>query len=71
MKYEQKRKALKDLESNINKQISGMEREKAVLLEKYQNLEQSQKELMKNYEAEMLKFKETNEQLSRNMTLDK
>jgi hypothetical protein len=38
-KYEQKRKALKDLESNLNKQTSQMERERAVLLEKYQNLE--------------------------------
>jgi hypothetical protein len=38
-KYDQKRKALKDLESNINKQTSTMERERAVLLEKYQNLE--------------------------------
>lgn len=34
-KYDQKRKALKDLEVNVNKQISQMEREKAVLLEKY------------------------------------
>lgn len=34
-KYEQKRKALKDLESSINKQTSQMEREKAVLLERY------------------------------------
>ena len=33
-KYESKRKALKDLESSINKQTSSMEREKAVLLEK-------------------------------------
>ena len=40
LKYEQKRKALKDLESNLNKQTSQMERERAVLLEKYQNLEQ-------------------------------
>lgn len=31
LKYEQKRKALKDLESNINKQMGQMEREKAVL----------------------------------------
>jgi len=38
-KYDLKRKALKDLESNINKQTSQNERERAVLLEKYQNLE--------------------------------
>ena len=35
VKYEQKRKALKDLESSINKQTSQMEREKAVMLERY------------------------------------
>ena len=31
---------MKDLESNLNKQTSAMERERAVLIEKYQNLEQ-------------------------------
>lgn len=35
IKYEQKRKALKDLESHLNKQTSQMERDRAVLLEKY------------------------------------
>jgi hypothetical protein len=30
-----------------------MEREKAVLLEKYQNLETLQKDLIKNYESEI------------------
>ena len=33
-KYDQKRKALKDLEGNLNKQTSQMERERAVLQEK-------------------------------------
>ena len=61
MKYEQKRKALKDLESNINKQLAQMDREKAVLTEKYQNLETQQKELIKTYETEMIKLRETNE----------
>ena len=60
-KYETKRKALKDLESSINKQTSQMEREKAVMLERYQNLETQQNELIKNYESEMLKLRESNE----------
>lgn len=64
MKYDQKRKAMKDLETSINKQISQNEREKAVLVEKFQNLEQSQKTLIKNYEQEMAKLKEANEQLT-------
>lgn len=33
-KYEQKRKALRELEATINRQTSQMEREKAVLVEK-------------------------------------
>lgn len=35
-----------------------MEREKAVLLEKYQNLEVQQKELIKSQEQEIHKLKE-------------
>lgn len=71
VKYDQKRKALKDLESNINKQTSQMEREKAVLLEKYQNLESQQKDLIKNYEVEITKLRESNEQLTMALQGDK
>lgn len=70
-KYEQKRKALKDLESSINKQTSSMEREKAVLLERYQNLEAQQNELIKNYDIEITKLRETNEQLNMALSSDK
>lgn len=70
-KYETKRKALKDLESSINKQTSQMEREKAVMLERYQNLETQQNELIKNYESEMLKLRESNEQLTMALSSDK
>jgi hypothetical protein len=38
-KYEQKRKALKELEKNIQLSQSQAEREKAVQMEKYENLE--------------------------------
>lgn len=34
-KYEVKRKALKDMESSMTKQITSMERERAVMIEKY------------------------------------
>lgn len=61
LKYEQKRKALKDLESQINKQSSQSDREKAVLQEKLQNLENQQKDLVKNYESENTKLREVNE----------
>ena len=60
-KYEQKRKALKDLEGNFHKQMSQMEREKAVLIEKYQTLESQQKDLIKSQEVEIQKLKEQNE----------
>ena len=48
-----------------------MDREKAVLVEKYQNLETQQKDLIKTYESELIKLRETNDQLTRNLTLDK
>ena len=38
-KYKKSRKSHKELEQTLNKQTSKMEREKAVLLEKYQSLE--------------------------------
>ena len=38
-KYEQKRKALKELEKSIQLSQSQAEREKAVQMEKYENLE--------------------------------
>jgi len=38
-KYEQKRKALKELEKNIQQSQSQYDRERAVQIEKYENLE--------------------------------
>lgn len=48
-----------------------MERERAVLLEKHQNLEGQREELIKNYEGEMGKLRETNEQLTMALSSDK
>lgn len=48
-----------------------MERERAVLLEKHQNLEQQQKDLIKNYENEINKLREANEQLTMALQGDK
>lgn len=70
-KYDQKRKALKDLEMNLNKMSSQSERDHAVLLEKYQNLEIQQKELIRNYENEIGKLREQNEQLTMALQGDK
>jgi hypothetical protein len=40
-KYEQKRKALKELEKTMQQSQSQFERDKAVQIEKYENLERS------------------------------
>ena len=63
-KYEQKRKALKELEKNIQLTMSQKDREIAVQHEKYENLERNQSELIKQYEAENIKLQETNDQLN-------
>ena len=64
IKYEQKRKALKELEKNVQQSHSQFEREKAVAIEKYENLERQQKDLIKTYEIENQKLQEQNEQLN-------
>lgn len=46
-KYEQKRKALKELEKNIQLTMSQKDREIAVQQEKYENLERNQSDLIK------------------------
>ena len=48
-----------------------MERERAVLLEKYGNLETQQKDLIRNYEYEITKLRESNEQLTMALQGDK
>ena len=63
-KYDQKRKALKELEKNIQQSQALNDRERAVQIEKYENLERSQKDLIKSYEIENQKLQEQNEQLN-------
>ena len=52
-KYEQKRKALKELEANINKHMTKIEREKAVLSEKCKNIEFKKSEMEKRFEDQI------------------
>jgi len=49
------------LESIVNKESMNTEREKAVLFEKYNNLENQYKELLANNEIEIAKLRATNE----------
>lgn len=51
-RYEQKRKALKELEANFAKQTAKSEKEKAVIQEKYANLEAQKAELEKQHLAD-------------------
>lgn len=55
-KYEQKRKAFKDLEKTIQQTHSQNEREAAVSREKYENLERSQKDLIEKYELQNMQL---------------
>lgn len=62
-KYESKRKALKDLEGRFQKDVAKKEHENAVLIMKAQNLENQQETRAKNYEVEIQRLREQNEQL--------
>lgn len=63
-KYDQKRKALKELEKSIQLSQSQADREKAVQMEKYENLERQQKDLISSYEVENTKLRDQNDQLN-------
>jgi len=62
-KYQSKRQEYKDLEKRLIKDTANNERERAVLLLKYQNLENEREQLMKNYEMSISQLREENEQL--------
>ena len=64
MKYETKRKALKEMEQNLNKRIHEFEREEAILREKLSTAEAKIEELVKAHEDEMNKQKEQLEMLN-------
>lgn len=63
VKYDQKRKALKDLEATFSRLSATTERERAVLAEKCANLEVQVRDQTKTAEAELARLKEANEQL--------
>lgn len=70
-KYEVKRKALKEMEQHLARTISQSDREKAVLTEKFSNLERQQNELIKTHEQNLERMKEENEQLQKMLAGDK
>jgi hypothetical protein len=71
VKYEAKRKALKDTEARFAKAAGEFEREKAVLVLKAQNLENQQEQRAQNYEIEIDRLRDINEQLQINFEGDK
>ena len=60
-KYQAKRKELKDVEKRLIGLTSTGETEKAVLQQKFSNLEQEREKLIQNYEAEIGNLRESNE----------
>ena len=70
-KYDLKRKALKDIEANLARLTAQFDRERAVLTEKCNTLESQYKDSTKAYEAEILRLKEANEQLTLALNGDK
>eukprot|EP01022_Parablepharisma_sp_SALTPOND_P029008 TRINITY_DN722_c0_g1_i1.p1 TRINITY_DN722_c0_g1~~TRINITY_DN722_c0_g1_i1.p1 ORF type:complete len:1467 (-),score=323.46 TRINITY_DN722_c0_g1_i1:3360-7760(-) len=70
-KYEQKRKALKELESNITKQTNKLEKEKIALTEKYNTLETRNAELEKQYQEETKSLQSQIAQLKDSLAKDR
>ena len=66
-KYEQKRKAYKELEKTVQQTHSNYEREMAVQKEKYENLERGQKELINTLEQDNSRLNETIEDLEQRL----
>ena len=60
-KYDEKRKALKDLDSSTSKQIGLIERDRSVLQEKCQNLEMQNRDQQKQFEIELNNLQKMNE----------
>ena len=57
-KFDAKRRTMKEFEATMTKNLQGLEREKAVLLEKTQNMEKKAEESEKAYEEELGRLKE-------------
>ena len=70
-KYDLKRKALKDNEATLARLTAQYDRERAVLTEKCSSLEAQVKDSTKAFEADILRLKEANEQLTLALNGDK
>lgn len=71
VKYDQKRKALKEVEAQMARITATTERERAVLAEKCSSLEAQLKEANKIADAEIARLKDSNEQLTLALNGDK
>lgn len=69
-KFDAKRKQCKDLEGKLQKSEANSEREKAVLILKQQNLEAQHDNLQRNLEAQIVRLREQNQQLSEALASD-
>jgi hypothetical protein len=70
-KYDQKRKAHKELEAALARLSAANERERAILAEKCANLESQLREAQRNAEAEVSKLNQAIEQLQLSLSGDK
>lgn len=66
-KYQAKRKELKEVEKRLISLMSNSETEKAVLNQKFANLEQEREKLIANYEAEINHLRDNNEHLTKGL----
>jgi len=66
-KYQAKRKEMKDIEKRLNGLTSTGDTERAVLQQKFANLEQEREKLISNYEAEITTLRDSNESMGKNM----
>ena len=64
-KYQAKRKELKEMEKRLINITSEAEKDRAVLNQKFANLEQEREKLITNYEHEIEKLRDSNDLLSK------
>ena len=65
-KYQAKRKELKEVEKRLINKTSEAETERAVLNQKFANLEQEREKLIANYENEIHNLRDQNENMVKN-----
>ena len=66
-KYQAKRKELKEVEKRLIGLTSTGETERAVLNQKFSNLEQEREKLISNYEAEIQTLRESNDTMAKQL----